>query len=137
LFTALSSLLKFGTYSVCLNKINHTHGHMSTEDASTQLSPSREGGSCSVGREVYPPDPDTTPGRVTDLCVAQHADHDTVADERAPRRTASLSVHRDAAGVQAAPDGELSGVVRLSGAPPWRAGGRSADVRGPSSCYRL
>jgi len=70
------------TCSSCLNKINLICSQMSTEDASAQLSPSREGDSCSVGQEVYLPEPEATPGRVSQLCVTQHADHDTVAIDR-------------------------------------------------------
>jgi len=109
---------------------------MSTVDASAQLSPSREGSSCSVGREVYTPDPDTTPSRVSQLCVTQHADHDMEAVACAPRWTASPPARRDAADELVGPAGERSGVARLFGVPPCRAGGQSADVGTLSDCYR-
>ena len=80
--------------------------------------------------------PDTTPSRVSQLCVTQHADHDMEAVACAPRWTASPPARRDAADELVGPAGERSGVARLFGVPPWRAGGQSADVGRLSDCYR-
>ena len=69
--------------------------------------------------------------------MTQHDDHDTVAVDRAPRRAAGPPAQREAAGALAVPDGGQSGVVRSSDVPPWRAGGRSADVGGMPTIYTI
>ena len=106
-------------------------------DASTQLYLSHEGGSCSVGREIHPPDLDTTLSRVSQRYVTQPAGHDTAAaaEDRALGWTTSSSARlHESVGALADRCGERSGVTMESSALPWRADERSAGLGGSAFC---
>ena len=104
----------------------------------TQLQLSHEGGSCGVGRELSPPDPDATLSRAPSLLVTQHAGHDSAADECELHWTASPTVQLDeAAGTLTASGGRRFGVMTECDGPPRRAEQRLIDLPGswaPQNC---
>jgi len=104
----------------------------------TQLQLSHESGSCGVGRELSPPDPNATLSRAPSLSVTQHAGHDSAAVECELHWTASPSVQLDeAAGTLTACGERRFGVMTECDRPSRRAERRLTDLTGswaPQNC---
>ena len=105
--------------------------------APTWLQPSHEGCCHSAGQEILPPDLDSTLSRASQVSVAQHTVHDTMADKHGEGWTVRPTARsEDVVGALSAYFGDQSdaGLMKESCKPPWCAGERSTLVSKQDSC---
>jgi len=105
--------------------------------APTWLQPSHEGCCHSAGQEILPPDLDSTLSRASQVSVAQHTVHDTMADEHGEGWTVRPTAKsEDVVGALSAYFGGQSdvGLMKESCKPSWCAGERSTSVSNQDSC---
>ena len=108
-----------------------------TSGAPIWLQPSHEGCRHSAGQEILPHDFDMTLSRASQVSVAQHTIHDTVADEYEEGWTVRPTARsEDVAGTLSVYIGGQSdvGLMKESCKPSWCAGERSTLVSNQDSC---